>query len=85
MVKINRIWTLLILVALACFIVFFPIRTMAGHTCFADYLTSHGPVSGPHPLSFGAMRARYVFPFGLIWWASIGILFWGLIKLQQKQ
>lgn len=81
MKRINKIPMILVLVFLAVFVICFPIKYAAGHTCLADYLTSHGP----HPLSFGAMRARYVFPFGLIWWASIGVLFWGFFKLQNKK
>ena len=85
MKKINKIQMILLLVLLAVFVICFPVKYAAGHTCLADYLASHEPVSGLHPLSFGAMRARYVFPFGLIWWASIGVLFWEFFKLQNKK
>ena len=61
------------------FFLFFPMK-LCGDCCLAEFLI-HTP--GPHcPLESGSHRGQhqmarhYVFPYGLLWWSSIGLLFW---------
>lgn len=80
----RNIKVLLPVLALIAFIAFFPMKYRTGYTCFADRMVSERkPVQMHHP-SAGAMRQRYLFPFGLIWWTSVGVLIIVLTRYSQK-
>ena len=62
----------LLILALAAFAVFFPLKYSSGHTCLGERLFS--PVAAMGRYHPDAMLHHYLFPYGVIWWISIGVL-----------
>ena len=62
----------LLILALAVFAFFFPLKYSSGHTCLGERWFTSVPTMGRHTAD--AMLHHYMFPYGVIWWASIAVL-----------
>ena len=62
----------LLILALAAFAFFFPLKYSSGHTCFGERLFTPVSTMGRHTVD--AMIHHYLFPYGVIWWVSVAAL-----------
>ena len=67
-------------------ILFCPIKMKSGDTCIfhrlfikdMNYVPDHVPIMERSQL----MLQRYLVPFGLVWWLSLGVLFLAMYQLK---
>lgn len=81
--------TLLLIPGLAGALLFFPGPFPENTLCLADFLTA-APKGEDHGSAarrmFPMQAAReYLFPFGLLWWASLTLIFCGVSPLRRKR
>ena len=76
--------------SIICFILFFPVRFSHNQCCLGDVMSIVDVYhSEQHMLmdqdSAHRMLHRYLIPFGLLWWASIGAGYWGIKNLRMRE
>ena len=85
--KILQIFILL--VGLIGFVLFCPAKLGSGHTCLFEHMTSRSLYCGEgahNHVDHGYEMARsYIIPYGLLWWASITIVWWSLYERVKKR
>ena len=82
--RIKR-YMIILLFGLAGLIMFFPFNFKNGQTCMMDRLLN-SPLYTRHDLTYETRLHRYVVPYGLLWWGSIGLtaIFFNKIILLRK-
>ncbi|MBN2009452.1 hypothetical protein JW960_08920 [candidate division KSB1 bacterium] len=90
MIKKYNVWLIaLILLAIVGAVIFCPVKMSSGKTClFHRFLSDSSPSIHMHhsPGEHAhTMEQSYVFPFGLIWWSSLAILFAAIYLFKNKR
>ncbi len=89
-------WIVLFMIGIAGSVLFFPVRLPGGHTCVGHhFLKNSCPVSPTamdrdamlpeNPETMVSLTGVYVFPFGVLWWISLVILFWAFSGWRKYQ
>jgi len=70
-------------------ILFFPCKLSDGYTCLFEHFKGGGHghnVSEQLTINHAhEMAQHYVLPFGLIWWFSIAIAWWGILESRKNR
>ena len=86
----NKVITIFILlIGLIGLVIFFPIHFADNECCVAEVLAYK--MNYAHKMHFNRdftdhhqLAKHYVVPFGLLWWSSIGLVYFNLKKLTIK-
>jgi len=82
---IHRFLVILLVGLLGC-IMFFPFNFFNGQTCIVDRWLNSNLISVT-TVTYEARLHRYVVPYGLLWWGSIGLsaLFFNKVFVLRKE
>lgn len=68
-----------LIIGLLGMVLFFPYKFHNGQTCIIDRWLNH-PIQHETTISFETRLHRYVLPYGLLWWSSIGLVVVELLR-----
>ena len=72
---------------------FFPFRFNGEECCLneflsnAEWLHQHGVIehTAGWKSDYHHLLQKYIFPFGVFWWASIGLCYWSVMNLKKQR
>ena len=85
MIKRRKLNSYLVGFMLLLFVLLFPVKFKDGCTCLADRYLPINKSSIQIRGDSDRMVRRYIFPFGIIWWISLGSIITMFVIKNQKE
>ena len=92
--KMKMVSFAMVVVGVTGVILFFPLNLDNAHTCFFHRLFSGDQGINPGWAGFGTIPGeaeqhkllqKYLVPFGFIWWFSLALVGWGIVRLRHRK
>jgi hypothetical protein len=72
--KRKKNFLILLVFAIAGFVIFFPWKFENGSTCMADQFAGRHELHESININYETRIKNYIIPYGLMWWVSIALI-----------